>query len=86
MVRSTAQAEAEWDAEDRATMAALTALDADTCHGCGGWLSETTTDEAAHRDYRVQSATCHRCVSLGEMTDAYKNDDYRHARRFSVEG
>lgn len=60
--------EPEWDDEQRAWMLALTEIEADSCPGCHGVLSETTaTDEWGESLYRweVPAPTrCHRCTAL----------------------
>lgn len=59
------ESEPEWSDEDRAEMQALALLEADTCAGCGGSLTETTAPEA-EGSYRVEAWRCHRCTSIGE--------------------
>lgn len=53
--------EPEFDQFDREHFQVLAELEADTCPGCGGLLSETTG--AAH-GYDVEHATCWRCYAL----------------------
>lgn len=58
----------EWDEQQQGWMLALAAWDADTCHGCGGQLSETAAmDEwgESARIYEIQPPhRCYRCTEV----------------------
>lgn len=51
----------QWDEVDVEMMLALADVDADTCSGCGGFLSQTTVHD---HGYRVHTKSCSRCEAL----------------------
>lgn len=60
--------ESEWDEIEWAIMRAAEELDADTCPGCGDWLSQTLTDKPPHEDdpdfgHRLHKAWCRTCIA-----------------------
>lgn len=61
-MRSVTVRESEWDDEERGTVLALLDYEASTCVGCGGYLPETT-DEDAKFD-ASPPVRCHRCTAL----------------------
>lgn len=52
----------EFDQFDREHFEALADLKADTCHGCGGLISETTVDDG--HGYDIDHIACQRCASI----------------------
>lgn len=63
--------EPEWDETNRAWALALAEVEADSCHGCGQPLSQTT-DPDAEGAYEVPAPTrCHACTTLHIHQDKY---------------
>lgn len=60
---STTVRDPEFDQFDREHFEALADLKADTCSGCGGFLSETTVDDGHGYDID-HSLVCRRCSML----------------------
>lgn len=64
--------ESEWDDEQRGLVLALLDFESQTCHGCGGFLPETTDEKAsytAEAPYR-----CYRCTALNRQKAEYHKD------------
>lgn len=71
----------EFDQFDREHFEALADLQADTCHGCGGLISETTLDDG--HGYDIDHVTCMRCAALAR---AQKDFDEDAEKRPKVDG
>ncbi len=71
MVRTVTTREVEWDDEQRALVLAMLQVQAETCHGCGGWLPETTADEAEGKYVADPPIRCHRCKAVNAQRDSY---------------
>jgi hypothetical protein len=69
--------ESEWNQEQRDLVLGLIEYEAQTCHGCGGWLPETTSAENEGR-YRVDPpGRCHRCKAIHSKQDEYEEQNPR---------
>lgn len=79
---STTVRDPEFDQFDREHFEALADLKADTCHGCGGLLSETTVDDGHGYDVD-HSIICFRCAAI---TRAQKDFDDEIEKRPKVNG
>jgi len=69
--------EPEWDEDTRGHALALAELEADTCSGCGGRLSETL-HQKDHPDPRwdVGADVCTRCRSMEKAQRAQSEKDH----------
>lgn len=85
-VRSTV--EAEWDDEQRGWMLALTAIEADTCTGCRGRISETTAQDQwgrPSRRFHVPPPTrCNACTALSEAQSGQPDAKHPQALLWQV--
>lgn len=72
--------EQEWDEQQQAWMLALAECEAMSCHGCGGWLPETTAIENDERYAAPEGIRCHSCTAQSRaQQDHAKNAQYPHA-------
>lgn len=66
-------------------MLALQAYEGACCSGCGGFLADTTEQDAEDA-YRVPPPMrCHRCTALGHATDHYRETDQPQALLYRPE-
>lgn len=84
LVESVTTRESEWDDEQQTWMLALHLLEADTCDGCGGQLSETTSPEMEDRYVPDPPVRCHKCTALHIGADQHKDSRHRQALRFTA--
>ncbi len=83
LLRSTT--EPEWDDEQQGWAQAHALLQADTCSGCGGWLSETTQPDREGQYEVPPPHRCHRCTSLSIKRREYaEKTQHAHALHFIV--
>lgn len=69
--------EAEWNEEQRGFVLAYLTYEAQVCHGCGGWLPETTNGD---NDGRYQVGTpgrCYRCTAIHKKQEGYEKQSPR---------
>jgi hypothetical protein len=72
--------EPEWDTEQQAIMVAYEAYQRLICGGCGGYLPETTEEDAAYTvDLPIR---CHRCTAIAVASDAHRETPNNHALRY----
>lgn len=64
-------------------MLALAAYEGQCCHGCGGYLPETT-DRANEERYRSEAARCHQCTAIAQEADGYKDSRHSQALQYRV--
>lgn len=84
LVRAVTVTEPEWDTGDRKWALALLELEADTCGGCGGPLTETT-DADAEFGYEVPAPhRCHRCTALAVKRAEYREANHPEALIFTA--
>lgn len=63
-------------------MLAHTAYQELTCSGCGGYLPETT-EQDADGGYQVDlPIRCHRCTAISVAAKPYEKSEHGHALRF----
>lgn len=82
MVRS--RPEPEWDDEQRAWEYALAEVHADVCRGCGGQLSETTSEKMRDRYDVPPPHRCHRCTAIAMKSEDYKDSPHPTALLFNA--
>jgi hypothetical protein len=76
-VRSVTSREAEWNQPQRDLVLGLLEYEAQVCHGCGGWLPETTAKENEGR-YQVEPpGRCHRCAAIHVKQEGYEDQKPR---------
>lgn len=66
--------EVEWDDEERARVLALLEYEDQVCPGCGGYLPETTRDEAEFAYVAEVPQRCHRCTTVHRMQREYAKE------------
>lgn len=74
LVQTITTREVEWDEEQRALALAMFQFQAETCHGCGGWLQETTAEEAEGKYVALPPIRCHRCKVINAEREAYHEE------------
>lgn len=85
--RVVKRGEPEWLDEDRSWALALTALEDDTCDGCGQSLSESTAMRGGRpvHSYDVDSPEiCGGCTALARELPEWQDDPRRTALKFRV--
>lgn len=79
LLRSVTTVEPEWDEDERAWAIALLELDADTCPGCGGMLTDTTAPDAEGKYVASAPTRCHKCTAISVAQSSYHdNPNVRH--------
>jgi len=76
-VRSVTTRESEWDEQQRGFVLALLAYEAQVCHGCGGWLPETTDGDNDGRYHVDIPGRCYRCTAIHKKQDEYEKQNPR---------
>lgn len=66
--------EAEWDDEQRGLVTALLNYEAQLCHGCGGFLPETTHEDAEGTYAADPPWRCHKCTTLNKQKAEYRKE------------
>lgn len=76
--------EPEWDGQQRELMLAYLRYKDLVCHGCGGWLPETTQRD--EEEYDVDSPwRCGQCTALMKARERYAKDrDHVEATRWQA--
>ena len=64
--------EPEFDGIDVEILMAVKEIDADTCPGCGGYLSETTV---ADHGYHIERKQCTKCAAMSRYNEAQDKVD-----------
>jgi hypothetical protein len=73
-VRSVTSREAEWNQEQRDL---VLEYEAQVCHGCGGWLPETTAKENEGRYLVDVPGRCYRCTAIHTKQEGYEDQKPR---------
>lgn len=73
LVRSATTREAEWDGEQRGLVLALLSFEGQSCHGCGGFLPETTDPDNDGRYKAGYPGRCYRCSAIKAQQKAYED-------------
>ncbi|MCT1446214.1 hypothetical protein M3G00_07795 [Brevibacterium casei] len=63
----------KWTARDRVFALALTAYEADLCHGCGQPMSMTSGDHP--HDYDIRTTRCMACAEIEEHRNNSKEPE-----------
>jgi hypothetical protein len=66
--------EPEWNDDQRLLLVALMDYEAQICHGCGGFLPETTHDDAEGSYEADPPWRCHRCTTLNKHKAEYRKE------------
>lgn len=69
--------EAEWDQEQRDLVLGLLEYEAQVCHGCGGWIPETTNGENDGRYVVDPPGRCFRCKAIHAKQEDYEKQNPR---------
>lgn len=64
--------EPEWDEKERAKILAYLDYEAQVCTGCGGYLPETTDEQAKYT--AEPPFRCYRCDAIQSQQEAYKDN------------
>jgi len=85
LIRSVTYTEPEWDDRERGWALALLDLEADTCPGCGGSITETTRPESEGHWHVPPPTRCHRCTALANAQQPYAEAKHPQALLWSAD-